>query len=106
MSKLLISTQVHENYGAHDWDGVGQCPQYWKAKGGADYVVKNVDINKATETVQALRGKIESDSEYYREVILDWAIVADDYLTAYEQSQLQYDGKITFGAKDLTWFVE
>ena len=101
MSKLLISTQVHENYGSHDWDGVGQCPQYWKAKGGADYVVKNVDINKATETVQALRGKIESDSEYYREVILDWAIVADDYLTEFEQSQLQYEGKITYPAKVL-----
>ena len=103
MSKLLITTQVHENYGAHDWDGVGQCPQYWKAKGGTDYVVKNVDINKATETVQALRGKIESDSEYYREVILDWEIVADDYLTEFEQSQLQYEGKITYPAKVLAW---
>ena len=36
--KLLITTQNYENYGAHDWDGVGECPQYWKAKGGSDYV--------------------------------------------------------------------
>ena len=48
MSKLLITTQVYENYGAHDWDGVGECPQYWKAKGGNDYVVKNINLNKAT----------------------------------------------------------
>ena len=40
MAKLLITTQVYENYGAHDWDGVGECPSYWKAKGGSDYVVK------------------------------------------------------------------
>jgi hypothetical protein len=26
--------QYWENYGAHDWDGVGSCPQHWKAKGG------------------------------------------------------------------------
>jgi hypothetical protein len=56
--KLLITTQNLENYGAHDWDGVGECPQYWKAKGGSDYVVKNfTNFNNTTETVMALRGK-------------------------------------------------
>jgi len=45
--KLLITTQVYENYGAHDWDGVGECPQYWKAKGGSDYVVKNINVNRS-----------------------------------------------------------
>jgi hypothetical protein len=35
--KLHITTQYMENYGAHDWDGVGECPQYWKFKGGEDY---------------------------------------------------------------------
>ena len=103
MSKLLITTQVHENYGAHDWDGQGECPQYWKAKGGNDYVVKNIDVNKATETVMALRGQIEQDTHAFRESILDWEIVADDYLTEFEQSQLQYEGKITYGTKVLAW---
>ena len=42
--KLLISTQVYENYGAHDWDGTGECPQYWKAKGGSDYVIKRFKV--------------------------------------------------------------
>ena len=36
----LITTQYRENYGAHDWDGKGECPQYWKNKGGYDYMIK------------------------------------------------------------------
>ena len=100
--KLLISTQTHENYGAHDWDGVGECPQYWKAKGGSDYVVKNfTNFNNTTEVVMALRGQIEEDSEYFRSFIIDWEVVADDFLTEFEQDQLNYEGKIRFAAKEL-----
>ena len=100
--KLLITTQNLENYGAHDWDGVGECPQYWKAKGGSDYVVKNfTNINNTTEVVMALRGQIEEDSEYFRSSIINWEVVADDYLTEFEQDQLDYEGKIRFFAKEL-----
>jgi hypothetical protein len=102
MSKLLITTQVYENYGAHDWDGEGQCPQYWKAKGGSDYVVLNVDINRAAETFEAVRSQVECDNEGYREHALVWEVVADEYLTDYEQSQLEYDGKIMYPARVLT----
>ena len=102
MSKLLITTQVYENYGAHDWDGVGECPQYWKAKGGNDYVVKNINLNKATETVMALRGKIEQDNYGFSETVIGWEVVTDDYLTEFEQSQLDYEGKITYGVKEIT----
>ena len=104
MAKLLITTQVYENYGAHDWDGQGQCPQYWKAKGGSDYVVKKFkDYNRVTETVMALRPQIEQDNEYFREQIIGWEIVADDYLTDFEKSQWEYEGKITYPAKELAW---
>ena len=41
--KLVIQTQFRENYGAHDWDGKGECPQYWKFKGGSDYVVDGLE---------------------------------------------------------------
>lgn len=100
--KLLITTQNYENYGAHDWDGVGECPSYWKAKGGSDYVVKNfTNFNNTTEVVMALRGQIEEDSEYFRSSIIDWEVVADDYLTEFEQMQLDYEGKIRFFAKEL-----
>ncbi len=100
--KLLITTQNLENYGAHDSDGVGECPQYWKAKGGSDYVVKNfTNFNNTTEVVMALRGQIEEDSEYFRSSIIDWEVVADDFLTEFEQDQLNYEGKIRFAAKEL-----
>jgi len=95
MAKLLITTQVYENYGDAD-------KPYWKAKGGGDYVVKNFKkFNKVTEVVMALRGQIEQDNEFYREHIIDWEVVADDYLTEFERSQLEYEGKITYPAKEL-----
>ena len=103
MAKLLISTQVYENYGAHDWDGTGECPQYWKAKGGNDYVVKDfADFLRAKEAVESLRSEVEEDNDYYREHIIDWEIVEDSYLTEFEKSQLDYDGKIDYPAKELT----
>ena len=101
--KLYIFTQDQENYGAHDWDGVGQCPQYWKAKGGNDYVVKRININKVTETVMALRGQIEQDNDGFRETIIGWEVVADDYLTEFEKDQLEYEGVIRYPAKELAW---
>ena len=100
--KLLITTQTYENYGAHDWDGVGECPQYWKAKGGSDYVVKKFR-GDATTAVMALRGQIEQDNDAYRESIINWEVVADDYLTEFEQSQLAYEGTIRYPAKELAW---
>ena len=103
--KLLISTQVYENYGAHDWDGTGVCPEYWKAKGGSDYVIKKFKggEEEAVKAIFCLRPQIESDDVFYRETILSWDIVGDDYLTEFEQSQLDYEGKIRFPAKELAW---
>ena len=98
--KLLITTQVYENYGAHDWDGVGQCPQYWKAKGGNDYVIKNFR-GDTTAAVMMVRPDIEQDTVGYREQIIDWNLVADDYLTEFERSQLDYEGRITYPAQEI-----
>ena len=53
--KLLITTQVRENYGAHDWDGTGECPQYWKFKGGNEYLVLNVEPSLRAEAVTSFR---------------------------------------------------
>ena len=104
MAKLLITTQVYENYGAHDWDGEGECPQRWKAKGGSDYVVKKFrDFSAVSETVMALRGQIEQDNDGFRETIIGWEVVADDYLTEFEKDQLEYEGVIRFPAKELAW---
>jgi hypothetical protein len=95
--KLLIQTQVYENYG-------DATEPYWKPKGGADYVVKKFkDFNAVTETVMALRSQIEQDNEYYREHIINFEVVADDYLTDFEKDQWEYEGKITYPAKELAW---
>jgi hypothetical protein len=96
MAKLLITTQVYENYGTAD-------EPYWKPKGGSDYVVKKINVNKVTETVMALRSQIECDNEFYREYILGWEVVANDYLTEFEKDQLEYEGKIRYPAKELAW---
>ena len=101
--KLLITTQIFENYA---WDEDGNLGTginaYWKAKGGNDYVVKNFkDFGRVTETVMALRDKIECDNEAWREHIIDFEVVSDDYLTEFERSQLEYEGKITYGAREL-----
>ncbi len=48
MSKLLITTQVYENYAWREDGSLGTgADAYWKAKGGSDYVVLNIDINDA-----------------------------------------------------------
>jgi len=91
MAKLLIQTQVYENYGYR-----------WKAKGGGDYVVKNFkDFNRVTEFVMALRSQVEQDNEFYREHIIGWEVVADDYLTEFERDQLEYEGQIRYPANEL-----
>jgi hypothetical protein len=91
---LVIRTQFMENYGAHDWDGTGECPQYWKMKGGSEYKVTNVPLNIDYQEVVSM-ANVETDNIGCREYILDWSLESDDYLSWFEKSQLEYDGKIT-----------
>jgi hypothetical protein len=99
--KLLIQTQIYENYA---WDengnlGTGE-NAYWKAKGGSEYVVRNFR-GDATAVVMAVRDQVECNNDAYREQIIDFTVVADDYLTEFERDQLEYEGKITFPAQEL-----
>ena len=91
---LVIRTQFMGNYGAHDWDGTGECPQYWKMKGGSEYKVTNVPLNIDYQEVVSM-ANVETDNIGCREYILDWSLESDDYLSWFEKSQLEYDGKIT-----------
>ena len=104
--QLLITTQTQENYGAHDWDGEGACPQYWKFKGGIDYKYALGSALRNDETlaeiVEHFRAEIEEDNDYYRNHIIGYEVVADDYLTEFERSQLEYEGSITYPATRLT----
>jgi len=73
--KLVIQTQYKENYGAHDWDGKGECPQYWKFKGGDTFVVPGVNNKDLLPQLTAL---IESSDEYQEEYIIYSDVMEDD----------------------------
>ena len=105
--KLVITTQVRENYGAHDWDGTGTCPQYWKFKGGSEYTVDNIEHfvtidddffakNIKSIVYDYISPKITQNSDHYEESIIDYSIEDDDYMSQFEKSQMEYDGKITY----------
>ena len=80
--KLVIQTQHKENYGAHDWDGQGECPQYWKFKGGETYVVENITPAQAEKIndggIPTLTALIECFNESWQEYILGWELKDDD----------------------------
>lgn len=103
MMKLLLHTQIHENYGAHDWDGKGECPQYWKAKGGSDIELDReltwneaADIALVKSLVDAATAKINRKTNFFEEYVVDWELITPDHLTWFEKSQLDFEGKITY----------
>jgi hypothetical protein len=107
--KLHIVCQYAENYGAHDWDGTGECPQYWKMKGGEDYFVPldgfkpdhEFAEKKLAMIVDSVRSKIEWNDIGSRQYVVGYGVVADDFLTDFEQSQLEYEGRIDHPARVL-----
>ena len=96
--KLHIVTQYCENYGAHDWDGEGSCPQRWKFKGGEDYFYQlgneTPSDEHIDELVQVLRARFEYSDDYASNSLVGYGVVADDFRTEFERSQLEYDGVI------------
>ena len=78
MQTLVIQTQHKENYGAHNWDGKGECPQHWKFKGGSTYFVTDLtskQINKIAQGgIPTLEKLIEFKNEAFEEYILYWEI--------------------------------
>ena len=94
---LVIDTQYMENYGAHDWDGKGECPQYWKMKGGSSYKIVGIPAGTELQTVlELVTPEIERDNDYCREYIIGTHGEADDWLSEFERSQLEYEGEIQF----------
>jgi len=92
---FVIRTQFMENYGAHDWDGKGECPQHWKYKGGSEYKITGVDPTADPQDYINL-ANVEFSCEGAREYILGYSFEEDDYLSDFEKSQLKYDGHIAY----------
>ena len=87
---VVISTQYMENYGTP-----GQ--SHWKYKGGSDYKVLNVpDTLSPYQVLEQVRDRIEYKSSYAEEYILGCTERPDDWLSGFEQSQLEYDGAILY----------
>lgn len=80
--KVVIYTQYEENYGAHDWDGKGECPQYWKMKGGSTFVIEGLTAEQANKAVDSgcpnLCAMIECDTHVAREYVRGIVSKADD----------------------------
>jgi hypothetical protein len=102
MSKLLIVTQVYENYAWREDGTIGTGAEaYWKAKGGSEYVIRNIDVNRVAALVESATAQVEQANDYYTETVIGWEVVADDYMTEFERDQLEYEGKIEYPAKEL-----
>ena len=90
---LVISTQCYENYGT-------ETDPYWKAKGGSEYkilgVPTDVDSDEILSIVRRSMPIIEQDNDYFQTTIIGYGLEADDWLSGFERSQLEYDGDIEF----------
>ena len=80
----VVTTQVMENYGAHDGDGRFKSGNaYWKFKGGTDYHVTGLDrLQDAVAFIQAYAGE---DNISYKEFVSsykpygEWVLTASEY---------------------------
>lgn len=80
--QIIIQTQYQENYGAHSWDGVGECPQYWKNKGGDFYIVDGVSFDQYAEFPAIVEKavsffKCSYSDNYSAESVIDWSVRED-----------------------------
>ena len=90
---LVISTQCYENYGT-------ETDPYWKAKGGSEYkilgVPTDVDSDEILSIVRRSMPIIERDNAFFQTTVIGYGLEADDWLSGFERSQLEYDGDIEF----------
>ena len=100
--KAIFTTQVFENYAWREDGSIGTGEDaYFKPKGGDEYVVKNVDKSQMLRILKEVKAQVEVSNDYFRETVVDFMLVEDDYLTEYERSQLEYDGCIVYSPKEL-----
>ena len=100
--KAIFTTQVFENYAWREDGSIGTGEDaYFKPKGGDEYVVFNVDKSQMLRILKEVKAQVEVSNDYFRETVVDFVLVEDDYLTEYERSQLEYDGCIVYSPKEL-----
>ena len=78
--KIVIQTQILENYAAHDENySHGVDESYWKAKGGNTYVVEGVSIEDAQSEgyYDTIFDLITENNEFFQEYILGSDLIDD-----------------------------
>lgn len=103
--KLVLTTSVLENYGAHTWDGEGECPVNWKAKGGSEYIVEDysfVDADSVEADAERLSSLLTQNNEFFQIDVVSWELVEDDYVPYFEKQQIEYEGVATYKEPRLT----
>jgi hypothetical protein len=91
---LVIDTQDQENYAAHQgFTG----DYYWKMKGGQSYKITNLPQGvDPAEVVEIIRADIEENNNFFRSDIIGYSLQADDWMSPFEKSQLEYEGEIRY----------
>lgn len=73
--KIVIATQVRENYGSAD-------KPYWKFKGGTTFVVPNLTVEQTLQIkergIPTLTALINTSNSGFEEYVIDWSILDDD----------------------------
>ena len=73
--KIVINTQVRENYGSVD-------KPYWKFKGGDTYIVPNLTVEQTLKIkdtgIPTLTALVESFNPMFEEYVQNWSILDDD----------------------------
>jgi hypothetical protein len=94
---VVISTQYMENYGT-------STEPYWKYKGGYDYKILNVPADLSPyQVLEQVRDRIEYKSPQAEEYVLECTTQPNDWMSEFEKSQLEYDGKITYPEPVIHW---
>jgi hypothetical protein len=81
---VVVATQFRENYGAHEWDGTGTCPQYWKNKFGEDYIIQNAPSEE--DAVYFVDHHICHSTNYSQEWVISSLEVPEDHRTEMEET--------------------
>ena len=98
---IIVFTQISENYGAHAWNGRGECPQYWKQKGGEEYrhpvaldLNEAHDRNRVNKLVEELRVAVSRFNQHYAETVVDWYFLPAGEHTESEKQQIEWYGSV------------
>ncbi len=100
---IIASFQYRENYAAHDWDGVGDCPQGWKFKGGGDEIIacalsrEEADAFLADDAkVRALCAEFEYSHNYASNELVSVLAIWERVPTFDEEVDLSLDYGLRF----------